>query len=107
MLAPSGQDDTRRGRQQCSPRVALGRIASAGPPLSRNRRRRTRPKMPSRVAPELSMIEVINGIEYDLADLSDITIIDVGSAEESSADADDTSDEVLLVYVNVPPGSLD
>jgi hypothetical protein len=52
------------------------------------------------------MIEIVNGIEYDLADLSEITVIDVGSAQESDGDADEVSDEEFTVYVSVPPGSL-
>jgi hypothetical protein len=62
--------------------------------------------MGSHVALEPAMIEVINGIEYDLADLSEITVIDVGSAQESDEDADEVPDEEFTVYVNVPPGSL-
>jgi hypothetical protein len=65
-----------------------------------------RPTMSSHVALEPAMIEVINGIEYDLADLSEITVIDVGSAQESDEDADEVPDGEFTVYVNVPPGSL-
>ena len=54
------------------------------------------------VAMELPMIEIINGIEYDLGDLSGITIIDVGEADEPEVN----EDEVIDIYISIPPGSL-
>jgi hypothetical protein len=48
------------------------------------------------------MIEIINGIEYDLSDLSGITVIDVGEADEPVVN----EDEVIDIYISIPPGSL-
>jgi hypothetical protein len=58
--------------------------------------------MSSLAVTEFPMIEIINGIEYDLGDLSGITVIDVGEADEPELD----EDEVINIYISIPPGSL-